>query len=336
MRGRPRVTLAILVRDQEQTLGHAIASAQAIADEIVVRDTGSSDASPEIARSMGARVLCGTWHESFAEARNLLLDSCRTEWILALDADEHLAAGGDQLERLITTPGATAYRLDIDSPIGFGRVETTHAVRLFRRTPRRRYRYRVHELLMGVGRAMPSPLRIRHTGYTPSLRLSKCMRNLALLHADLAERPGDPYLQWHRGRELELLRRDDQSLAAWEAMASALEQVDVVELRQLRWSPAALGDWASALGPHGELARAVPLAARVVQAHPLRPLARWIHAQALAASGRATAALSAARRLLEPRPWRFDLPGEDEVLTRHAPALIDRLLDRPSAALSVP
>lgn len=57
--------------------------------EVVVLDSGSSDATVAVARSLGARVITSK-EMSFAARRNELLSACKTEWILYIDADERV------------------------------------------------------------------------------------------------------------------------------------------------------------------------------------------------------------------------------------------------------
>lgn len=91
---RPTLELAMIVRNGGTGLPRSLKSAMPAVDGMVVGDTGSADASRDVARRMGARVLEIPWEEDFARARNAVLDSCRAEWVLWLDADEMLDPAG--------------------------------------------------------------------------------------------------------------------------------------------------------------------------------------------------------------------------------------------------
>ena len=67
---KARVTLTLIVRDEEKNLPRCLASVRGVFDEIVVVDTGSQDRTAEIARSFGARVFDFVWVDDFAAARN--------------------------------------------------------------------------------------------------------------------------------------------------------------------------------------------------------------------------------------------------------------------------
>ena len=89
--GRETVALCMIVKDEESVLPRCLASLVPLVDEMVVVDTGSSDASREIARIFGARVYDFEWQGDFSAARNFAIDQAGTDWILAMDADEVLA-----------------------------------------------------------------------------------------------------------------------------------------------------------------------------------------------------------------------------------------------------
>ena len=86
----PKLALSMIVRDASSTLEGCLGSARGIVDEIVIADTGSVDATPEIAAGYGAKVLRIPWQDDFALARNQAIDATTADWILSLDADERL------------------------------------------------------------------------------------------------------------------------------------------------------------------------------------------------------------------------------------------------------
>ena len=66
---RARVSLTMIVRDEERNLSHCLESVRGVFDEIVVLDTGSRDRTVEIACVFGARVFDFVWVDDFAAAR---------------------------------------------------------------------------------------------------------------------------------------------------------------------------------------------------------------------------------------------------------------------------
>ena len=84
---RARVSLTMIVKDEENNLSNCLESVAAL-DEIVVVDTGSTDRTIEIARSFGARVFEFAWVDSFAAARNEALSHATGDYAFWLDADD--------------------------------------------------------------------------------------------------------------------------------------------------------------------------------------------------------------------------------------------------------
>src|SRR5205823_5530524 len=82
------LSLCMIVRNEAAHLGDCLNSIRHHVDEMVVLDTGSTDATCEIARDCGARVYEMEWPDSFAEARNRSIEPARGRWIFWKDADD--------------------------------------------------------------------------------------------------------------------------------------------------------------------------------------------------------------------------------------------------------
>jgi tetratricopeptide (TPR) repeat protein len=85
-----KLSLAMIVKNEERTLARVLQDAAPFCDELVVVDTGSTDATIQIAEAMGARVEHFTWVDDFSAARNASFDACTGDWILWLDADDRI------------------------------------------------------------------------------------------------------------------------------------------------------------------------------------------------------------------------------------------------------
>ena len=86
----PRVSLTMIVKNEEGNLPACLASAADLVDEVVVVDTGSADRTKEVAARFGARVFDFPWIDDFAAARNEALRHATGDWILWLDADDRI------------------------------------------------------------------------------------------------------------------------------------------------------------------------------------------------------------------------------------------------------
>jgi glycosyltransferase involved in cell wall biosynthesis len=84
----PKISACVITFNDEQNVEWSISSVR-WADEIVVVDTGSTDRTLEIARSLGARVEHSEPFKGFGAMRNRAIEYCSHEWVFSLDADEH-------------------------------------------------------------------------------------------------------------------------------------------------------------------------------------------------------------------------------------------------------
>jgi tetratricopeptide (TPR) repeat protein len=207
---RPRVSLAMIAKNEEANLCLCLMSVADLVDEMIVVDTGSTDRTKEMALACGARVFDFAWVESFAAARNESLRHATGDWILWLDGDEHF--NHDSREKLRTLFAGLrdencAYVMKQQStPDHPGGSDTlVDQVRLFRNHPSIRWRYRVHEQILPALREAAHEVRftdilLEHTGYQdPALRRQKTQRNLQLLQLEAAEQPDDPFTLFNLG-----------------------------------------------------------------------------------------------------------------------------------------
>ncbi len=83
------LTVAIIALNAESQIGACLA-AVAFADEIVVVDSGSTDATVEVARNHGARVEHKEWM-GFGRQKQHAVSIARNDWVLCLDVDERVS-----------------------------------------------------------------------------------------------------------------------------------------------------------------------------------------------------------------------------------------------------
>jgi tetratricopeptide (TPR) repeat protein len=226
---RQTVTLCMIACDEEATIGMTIKSVLALVDEIIVVDTGSQDNTRIIAEGYGARVLELPWTDDFAAARNFALDEANGDWILVLDADEHLQPIRPvEFQQLLLQRHVAGYRLQIVCPRNDladqspGEVEerSLRSVRLYRRADEVRYDYPIREQIdptlevWAADRSMlisDCPLTVMHEGFRPEKRARKRERNLRILRKAIAAHPAEPYFEYQLGLE-EITLRDGEVL----------------------------------------------------------------------------------------------------------------------------
>jgi glycosyltransferase involved in cell wall biosynthesis len=87
---RMTLSVCIITLNEERNIGRTLKSVREIADEIIVVDSGSTDATASIAQSFGAKVFMEPW-KGFARQKNSALEKAGSDWILSLDADEEVS-----------------------------------------------------------------------------------------------------------------------------------------------------------------------------------------------------------------------------------------------------
>jgi len=194
------LSLCMIVKNEERNLARSFDSVRDLAGEIVVVDTGSTDATPRIAAEYGAKVIPFDFARvDFAAARNCAIENARGSWILMLDADETIdPAGTPEIERLIALNENAGYFLERHNRASDAdKSVTDYVVRLFPKRPEYRYRGRVHEtidasILAGRGRLVKTGIRIEHNfASDAAARRRKNHWYIGILKEEIAADPAD-------------------------------------------------------------------------------------------------------------------------------------------------
>src|SRR5580704_15207839 len=196
------LSLCMMVKNEERNLAQCLDSVRGLATELIVVDTGSTDATTKIAAEYGAQVIPFDFAKvDFAAARNRAIECASGQWILVLDADESLdRAGAPMVEELVARGENAGYFLErhnhSHSPDA-STSTTDYVVRLFSNRPGYRYRGRVHEtidnaILAGSGRLHKTDIRIDHNfASDPEARRRKNHWYIGILQEEIAADPSD-------------------------------------------------------------------------------------------------------------------------------------------------
>ncbi len=107
---RAPVSVVVITRNAADSIAACLESA-AFADEIVVLDSGSTDATRELAAAAGARVLEHEWR-GFGRQKQLAVETARHDWVLCLDADERVSPElAAAIARALEAPVSPVYRM---------------------------------------------------------------------------------------------------------------------------------------------------------------------------------------------------------------------------------
>jgi hypothetical protein len=208
-----KLSLCMIVKDEEEMLPGCLEPLRGVVDEMIVVDTGSSDRTVEIAESFGAKVVHFPWNGSFSDARNVSIENATGDWIMYLDADEHLEAeDAPKLRDLLGRTWREGFNLVETNYTGgedTGSATTHLALRLWRRRPEYRFEGRIHEQkthtmpMFLPERFETTTIRVRHYGYLNQRIASKekSERNIQLLEQDARENPS-PFNDYNLARSL--------------------------------------------------------------------------------------------------------------------------------------
>jgi glycosyltransferase involved in cell wall biosynthesis len=220
-----RLALVMIAKDEAGAIARALASARPHVERMIVLDTGSTDATGEIAAAEGAEVHAFAWCDDFAAARNAALAHSDADWNLILDADEWIEDGAQALGPDLLASGAGGFlgeariasRMDQPGAEGLGQAWIARVL------PRGViYEGRVHEQPASALPRKRLALTLGHDGYTVENLARKGDRNETLLTAELQTQPGDAYLWFQLAKEHQARGRAAQAVFCFtEAMRLA-------------------------------------------------------------------------------------------------------------------
>lgn len=161
------ISLCMIVKNEEHTLGRCLDCVRDIAEEIIIIDTGSADRTKEIAAMYTDKIYDFPWIDDFSAARNFSFSKASMDYILWLDADDVLLpediAKFQQLKASLP-PGTDAIMMRYNT--GFdeqGRVTfSCYRERLVRRSRGFQWREPVHEYLETGGSILYSDACVTH------------------------------------------------------------------------------------------------------------------------------------------------------------------------------
>jgi tetratricopeptide (TPR) repeat protein len=220
---KARASLCMIVKNEENNLPTSLGSVADLFDDLIVVDTGSTDATREVAERLGARVFDFPWVDSFAAARNECLRHAAGKWIFWLDGDDCLdEENREKFRRLLASLGDenAAFVMKcrcLPDAVNGTSTEVDH-VRLFRNHPDMRWTFRVHEQILPAVRKLHGEVRwcdviVYHKGYQdPALRGRKLERDLRLLHLEDTDNPNNPFAHFNFGSIYQELGRHAEAL----------------------------------------------------------------------------------------------------------------------------
>ena len=246
-----RLSQCMIVKNEENNIEKALSWAKGIAFEQIVVDTGSTDRTVEIAKSMGAKVFHFKWIDDFSAAKNYAIEQATGNWIAFLDADEYFP--DKDVKTLMTVLKTvendhtmrnlkSAIRCPIANVDDSGKpFLVVRQDRIFRNVPEIRYSGKIHEMLITPDPIMHAPeLTIIHTGYSHSAyeETGKAYRNVEMLREELRRDSENADLQCYLADSLRATGEEQDLVEAESLYRDALSSGNVTlkELKQGAYS----------------------------------------------------------------------------------------------------
>ncbi|MGB7566786.1 MAG: glycosyltransferase [Chitinivibrionales bacterium] len=215
------LSVCMIVKNEAQVLGRCLESCRDIADEIVVVDTGSTDATVKIAEAQGARVFASEWKNDFSYSRNISLRNASCAWILWLDADDVVPSQSVPIINALKkgAPDRVFGFVVRNQKPGNTGSEFVQA-RMFPNDSRICFERRIHEQMMlsalRIGlKLVETRAVVEHHGYAdPESLNQKALRNIGLLLEEYRQSGPDPVMAVEIADSY-LITGDDAEAGLW-------------------------------------------------------------------------------------------------------------------------
>jgi glycosyltransferase involved in cell wall biosynthesis len=190
----------MIVKNEEEKLKRCLSSVKNYVDELVIVDTGSQDATKEIALSFGANIFDFVWCGDFSKARNYSIEKTTGDYVLSMDADQILMQfEKEQALQYMAGKKVLGLAEIVNSYTQNGQkvLDRSYAAAVFPREAR--YVGPVHEQIDASYPRVKLPMTIFHDGYDHRDE-SKAKRNIDILEKTLTEQK-NPYLIYKLAQE---------------------------------------------------------------------------------------------------------------------------------------
>lgn len=189
------ISACVIVKNEAENLPKWLESMKQFADELIVVDTGSTDATVAIAQAGGAKVYHFPWINDFSAAKNYAIEQATGDWLTFLDADEYFSVADVGKVRTCAkryhkdkeVAGLLFRLINIDKVNGQDMGTSFYKPLLFRNEPWIRYRGAIHETVYNLDRSRKQRMEyvpeitVYHTGYSPEVMQEKAKRDLSML-----------------------------------------------------------------------------------------------------------------------------------------------------------
>src|SRR3989344_629117 len=129
-----KLSVVLATRNEEKNIGFCLESIKKIADEIIVVDEESDDATVKIAKKYNAKVYSVKHEPIFHKTKQKAIGYAKGDWVLQLDADERATKElREEIKNVINSSNNDLLNRVLSRPERPAGVEGSQANKLFRR-----------------------------------------------------------------------------------------------------------------------------------------------------------------------------------------------------------
>lgn len=218
------LSLCMIVKNEEATLKNCLSKIPSFIDEIIIIDTGSTDNTKMVAAEFTDKIFNFKWCNDFAKARNYSISKAANDWILVLDADEHVVGFSEEnVKQFINnkTNKNRMGRIERKNVMDDGNSSHNYTDRINRLFNKNFFNYEgtIHEQLVSKeGKCYETQwvdITVDHIGYTKEVlnRTNKLNRNIELLNEAISINDKDPYLYFQLAKSYYMLKDYKSAIA---------------------------------------------------------------------------------------------------------------------------
>ncbi len=233
------LSICMIAKNEEKVLERCLSALAPLEAEIVFTDTGSTDATIEIAKRFTDKVYSFEWCDDFSAARNFCIGKASHNMVLSLDCDEilNLEAMGNpegkalqkKVQKLFETHPMEVGRITLLGMVGTDEDKQQSTIVVRRLFDKRHFSFRdpIHEQLVRKdgqkNSSYDTTLVFTHVGYDLSReeRIKKGERNNRLLLKERMKHPRDGYIDYQIGKSYILMENNEEAL---KYLGSALQK----------------------------------------------------------------------------------------------------------------
>ncbi len=244
----PQLSAYLIVKNEARDLPGCLASLKGLADEIIVVDDLSTDNTPALARTVGAKVFERKMN-GYGTQKQFALEQCTGDWVLSIDADERVTpALAEEIRSVLKQPGALVgyevprHMFFLGKRLRFGGVGRDWVLRFFKRQKGRYLPLEIHERVEVEGPCGRLTNALDHYSYATMDEYLQKIPSYTAMAAQQRWDQGKRFSIWHHLRPgWELLNRvilrgawlDGQEGLTYAALSAHAAWLRSVKLREI-------------------------------------------------------------------------------------------------------